>query len=875
MADTFPFTVRDGDGRDWTIDNWGRISSGGGEFTADAANFGITFSSVPAVSLGGRQVTFAPSAFGDVKQSRKVYVSDRDGFVRIADIYENTGSIDATRSVSISSSMSDFVPQAIRTSKPDGVFDAQDQWLVREPGTAGQKVASFVVAGRNGDGPSFASASFGSVSYTYNLQLEPGETKVVLHYLALDRTVSRAADTARALADLKGDALRGLSKSELAAVVNFEPGKRAYRGTDGNDRLIGDVFDERFRALDGNDRVEGRGGDDLIYGGLGRDALFGGAGDDLIFGDGSNKVTTTETVRIPSTRERMSISLTLPDQDDGRTINAEGFVSRTPITSDRFNIAFVIDVSGSVNAPFNGRVRVPDKNGDGVANTVIDAEIAGYEALLRGMSRQVGAENINVGLVTFESTARTNAVVNAATDSDGDGVPDIVEALRSLTHLGSTNFEAGLVEARKFFDGAGEGQDLLFFLSDGARNAGGDYLDDVAALRAAGVTIRSYGVGANASEPQLDLVDDRRDNDSAKIVLDPSELSRVLIDPGISRSDVDRIDFFVNGKRSLTIDGDELVRTPLGLSYAFAAKLTGLRPNKSDEIRAKLVASDRDGTSVSTWQKVEVLRDKPGGDRIYGGDGNDILRGEGGADRLWGGDGRDALYGGAMADRLWGDKGRDLLDGGRGADRMAGGTGDDIYFVDSAGDRVIERADGGTDTVAAKVDWRLPAHVEILRLLDGATRGVGNDLGNRIFGSDDGDRLSGGKGRDTLRGGAGDDRLSGGEGSDVLTGGAGRDSFVFDAAPGRGNIDRITDFNARADRILLDSDVFRALESGALSADAFHRGRGAADRDDRIIYQVSEGRLLYDPDGSGPRDAVRFAEVDPGTPMSASDFFVI
>src|SRR5262245_51544882 len=106
---------------------------------------------------------------------------------------------------------------------------------------------------------------------------------------------------------------------------------------------------------------------------------------------------------------------------------------------------------------------------------------------------------------------------------------------------------------------------------------------------------------------------------------------------------------------------------------------------------------------------------------------------------------------------------------------MVGGAGNDTYFVDNAGDGVIEAANDGTDAVFASVDYALTANVETL-VLQGAGNlaGTGNALNNSIFGN------------------SGDNTLNGGAGADVLTGGAGNDTFVFRA--GQANGDAVVDF---------------------------------------------------------------------------------
>ena len=129
---------------------------------------------------------------------------------------------------------------------------------------------------------------------------------------------------------------------------------------------------------------------------------------------------------------------------------------------------------------------------------------------------------------------------------------------------------------------------------------------------------------------------------------------------------------------------------------------------------------------------------------------------------------------------------------------MTGGAGNDTYVVDNAGDKVIETADGGVDTVVSSVAFVLGADVENLSAhrrrrhdRQGATasvNGTGNALANTMTGSDGANRIDGGAGNDTL---------SGGLGKDKLTGGKGRDSFVFDAALGKANADKIANFKRR------------------------------------------------------------------------------
>jgi Ca2+-binding RTX toxin-like protein len=297
-------------------------------------------------------------------------------------------------------------------------------------------------------------------------------------------------------------------------------------------------------------------------------------------------------------------------------------------------------------------------------------------------------------------------------------------------------------------------------------------------------------------------------------------------------------------------------------------------------------------------------------DVIVGGDGNDVLIGGGGNDSLSGGSGNDTLSGGPGNDTLDGGPGVDLLLGGDGndvlhdhhnadtgepGDTLDGGRGKDTYDIraDPFQDhRPVLRDAGGIDTVLTNHDWVLGEGFENLELFE-AVSGTGNRLNNliithtnephayRVDGRDGNDTLLGGADRDTLLGGNGNDRVAGGEGNDSLTGGAGKDDFVFDVAPGDANADVVVDFASRRDRLLLDDAAHPNIGARgrfAFNDDRFFAGDGATsgqDREDRVIYDTSEGRLYYDADGSGGGMAQLIATLEGNVAIQATDITVI
>jgi Ca2+-binding RTX toxin-like protein len=167
------------------------------------------------------------------------------------------------------------------------------------------------------------------------------------------------------------------------------------------------------------------------------------------------------------------------------------------------------------------------------------------------------------------------------------------------------------------------------------------------------------------------------------------------------------------------------------------------------------------------------------GDGFINGTGNDldnIIIGNNQANLLEGEGGNDTLTSGG---------GDDSLDGGEGADAMTGGAGADTYFVDDAGDTVVEVDEPGIDLVISEVDFSLnePGRlfVENLTLVGTAINGTGNALDNTILGNDENNVLQGLEGNDFIVGGVGRDRLDGGAGVDTLQGGAGNDTYVIDS----------------------------------------------------------------------------------------------
>jgi Ca2+-binding RTX toxin-like protein len=221
----------------------------------------------------------------------------------------------------------------------------------------------------------------------------------------------------------------------------------------------------------------------------------------------------------------------------------------------------------------------------------------------------------------------------------------------------------------------------------------------------------------------------------------------------------------------------------------------------------------------------------------------------------------DILEGGSAAETIYGYGGNDTLVGNGGNDNLRGGDGNDTYLfgygfsLNATGDRIIETATGGTDTIrftdsiaptevyswtdtsgflwfqlgtnaasntlkadgAYSASTGITAYVEQVAFDDTTvwdlTQGLhlrNNDTGRQMYGSALGDWIEGGAGADTLRGFGGDDILIGRSGNDGLYGGAGEDTFVFLASDVGNGIDTLYDFSVADDVI----DLRDVLDSG-------------------------------------------------------------
>jgi Ca2+-binding RTX toxin-like protein len=319
-------------------------------------------------------------------------------------------------------------------------------------------------------------------------------------------------------------------------------------------------------------------------------------------------------------------------------------------------------------------------------------------------------------------------------------------------------------------------------------------------------------------DSELDIIHEQANEGSDQIV------SSVSFNLSLRGAHVENLELI--GSANLTATGNSLANTIVGNSGsntldggAGSDDLTGGQGNDTYIVDAGDTVHEAAGEGRDTvllgfnlytlTSNVEDLTyTGAGGFTGTGNDLNNFIRGNIGNDILAGSLGDDSLHGGA------------------GADRMDGGAGSDLYWVDNAGDVIVDSG-AGFDRVLASANYTLGANLEYLAFEgSGNFAGTGNELDNTMYGNTGANTLDGGAGRDQLDGGEGADRLLGGAGDDTITdwrgddfidggagrddlrGGVGNDSYVVDA------LDMVTELAGQG------TDTITASESFVLGAAA-------------------------------------------------------
>ena len=687
-------------------------------------------------------------------------------------------------------------------------------------------------------------------------------------------------------------------------------------GDAGINSLLGDLGDDLLEGLGGADIIEGGAGADVIDGGNGIDQMSGGVGDDTFYVDASADIVIEYNVA--------GTDFILSSADYALTGWVENLqlVGSADLDARGNNLANVLTGNDGSNQldGFGGADQLIGGKGDDVYyvddgnDNVIEVDGEGYDTIVASVSYAIPT---GVDALTLADREDPFGLGNFLDNLFGG----IFDFSNDTTGYGNEldNVLIGNSGSNKLFGLAGD--DLLNG-GAGVDTMKGGSGDDTY------VVDNSADIAAEISGEGIDLV-----QSSATYAIKGDVENLTLIGDAAVNGTGNSLDNVIVGNSAANIvnggtgadsmrggDGDDTYIVDNAGDRAVETSLAGGIDTVKSTVSFILGANVENLTLMGT--DPITAKGNSLGNIIYGNSVANVIDGGAGADSMRGGGGSDTYIVDNAGDRavetsptggadlvkasvsftlgtnvenltltgtaningkgniennvITGNSGANVLDGGLGADSLRGGLGSDTYIVDNSGDRAIESAGGGVDTVKSSVSFTLGANVEKLVLTGlGVINGKGNELDNSLYGSGTDNIIWGLSGNDTISAGIGNDRLYGGAGNDRLTGGEGTDRFYFDSALGASNIDRITDFNSADDSIVLSRTVFSAFAAnGVLSAAAFHNGTEAQDPDDRIIYDSTTGNIYYDADGSGAGAAVLFAQVNPSLAITNADFLI-
>lgn len=603
-----------------------------------------------------------------------------------------------------------------------------------------------------------------------------------------------------------------------------------------NGYLMGNALDNMMGGTAFNDILDGKGGQDLMEGGLGDDIYFVDAVGDWTKEEADGGIDTVYA----SVDHVMQANIEYGFRQTAGTLYGNGLNNNLG-GSFGDDILWggaghdLIEGASGDDVIYGGVGDDTMKGGMGndtfVINDVFDVVIEGagegFDTIYSSLSYTVLTANVERGILLNKGVLIGNGLDNHLggtqwTDvlNGGSGADLLEGALGDDTYFVDNNSD----QIREL---AGEGEDSVY-------STASNYVMD-------GNVERGYLLGANlklTGNALNNLMGGTQYNDT----LDGG-LGGDLLEGGLG-DDTYYVDVWSDVVKEQADQGFDTV-------YANDAYVL----NNFVEKAVLLNAGHLDGNE---WNN--ELVGSNGDDRLSGGDGNDTLTGGLGEDILIGGVGADTMDGGfgddtyfvdnvgdvavegnsgfdtvyvagthyimgagiergilltpgfvlngnSMGNVLGGTTGNDWLNGMTGADWMEGWTGDDGYYVDNVGDKVVEAAGQGYDTVYAYIDYTLEANVERAYVMDFLGNLTGNELDNVLGGS---------TGSNILIGGGGRDFIEGGTSADVF-----RYLAVSDSNGTTGR-DMLNDFEVGVDKI----DV-SALRSGA--SDTFHwedRGNG-------------------------------------------------
>jgi Ca2+-binding RTX toxin-like protein len=554
----------------------------------------------------------------------------------------------------------------------------------------------------------------------------------------------------------KLDEGRDSVKSSISYVLTdnvealYLTGKASLHGT-------GNALDNTIYGNDGNNVINGAAGADAMLGGLGDDEYYVDNKADVVTewsNAGKDTVYSSVTFALGTHVENLTLTGTADLDASGNALdniltgNAGNNVMRGNGGNDTF-------VGGAGNDTYYV---------DSSSDCVIEDVGQGIDTVISTASFSLGKNVENLTLVgTWTGNGTGNALNNVLTGSAGANILDGGAGADTL--VGGAGNDSYIVDniADVVIEAANEGTDRLF-----------SYV--------------SYTLGANLENLQLLGVGNINATGNAFSNTINGNVGNNVIDGGAGADtmaggagdDIYYVDHAWDKVTEWSKEGNDKIYS--SVSFVLANNVETLVLTGSANING---IGNWDDNVIMGNTGNNVIDGSKGNDTLIGGAGDDVYILDNAKDVIIenAGEGTDTVQtwfsttlgdnlenlmlfgtsnlkgtGNGFDNVLIGNAGSNVLDGGLGADRMQGCDGDDVYYVDNAGDTIIEWSNGGNDLVYSSRSYTLASQVERLTLLGSSDlNATGNWLDNSLTGNAGNNILDGLSGADRMAGGKGDD----------------------------------------------------------------------------------------------------------------------
>lgn len=578
--------------------------------------------------------------------------------------------------------------------------------------------------------------------------------------------------------------------------VDLRAASQAYTiySRENDDEVFGSGYNDTLYAGTGNDIVKGYGGNDYIDGGDSSDTLFGGAGDDtIVVGSGGDLVSggaghdaIYATVDLTSNHVDVIYGDWVesdPDDENDHSLKADGTEYNE---ADVFILGYE-SISAS-RASFNWDT-FWDENG---ADLLIDS---GVSIVTAATGTKVAEPLISFGI---------DAIKNAFSGGSDARAMTSTSSVKAEIEIGDFDAWADLV---------------VMSLGEDANNVFGQAKTTALNGTNTEALVLDYG-GANfltlfGEQTMASVMDGAFESSTSTIVLDTEEYQEILDNVyynavriyydgtemvaetvlGVDMTQADNDDAASFDSYIDNQDSDEgvLLLGDYGGGTYFGRGFDVAGSNSSDVMYSGTYEADAFMSQVDAYSGAAIT--------MYAGAGDDVVYGSAaGGDRLYGGSGNDFLHlvmaNSGTQDYLYGGEDTDIASFAR-ISGVNDGDGAASYGISVA---LHDTLTGDYGAKYAQVTLLGDTPSPIAQLYD-IEHVQGTFNADDITGDTDTNILWGEEGNDTLDGNGGADTLFGGDGDDALTGGLDGDLFVFHDDSGS---DTITDLGS-GDVILFEN----------------------------------------------------------------------